>query len=138
MYSLSQCFLMCKNFMTGFNAVTLPISSCSKAWTILTEGHDIHPGLIHLVVSLTKLLKTGIDEPRQVQMTICEGFPGCHEALSIAGSVSARTGVLELLKHCWKLYGTLKDVRWCLGWARRKDLLLGQLRSPVTHHILNR
>src|SRR6266481_223759 len=79
MYSSSQCFLMCKNLMMGFNAVTLPVSSCSKAWTILTEGHNICPGLIHLVVSLMQLLKTGVDEPRQVQMTICKGFPGCHE-----------------------------------------------------------
>jgi hypothetical protein len=40
---------------------------------------------------------------------------------SIAGSVSARTGVLELLKRCWKEYGILKDVRRCLGWAQRKE-----------------
>src|SRR6266481_5927063 len=82
MYSSSQCFLICENFMMGFNAVTSHVSSCSKAWTMLTEGHNIRLGLIHLVVSLMQLLKTGIDEPRQVRMTICEGFPGCHEVLN--------------------------------------------------------
>ena len=73
---------MCENLTMGFNAVTLPVSSCSKAWTILTKGHNVHLGLIHLVVSLTQLLKTGIDEPGQVRMTICKGFPGCHEVLN--------------------------------------------------------
>ena len=45
----------------------------------LTKGQDICLGLIHLVVSLMQLPKTGIDEPGQVWLGDSKGLPASHE-----------------------------------------------------------